>query len=1420
MASRLDAVRAQAASRQKDPMRIVRRLMTAVSILGVLVVCTIGLVVTTSFGQSYLASVAGSVASTDGQSVEITGLSGLATGSIRVGRIALGDKDGVVAKLEGVEVDWSPLALLSQKLAVQNLKVSRTEILRVPQSPDAEGAPGSAPADQGTEASGSAGLLPVEIDAFQFGEIVLGEELIERGARMTARGSAVILGAPLRARIKFDAERTDGTAGSLRTDIAYVPDRDQLDMDLALNEPVGGLLARALGLADLPAVSINVTSSGTLKNWVSELRVAFNNQTTLTGQARVTESEMGHRITAALNGRPGPLLPRLITPVLAGNVELALEVMRKADGSVSIAAADLNSATTRFSARGGLDFTTNVVDIETNLVFGDADSEIAFTLPGDSEARIRSVKLRGRTEGVLDDAQISLSGSVAGISAMGYRGTDLRFNLSSQGADLLRQSAPFVVAFAGLSLETPFPDANALLAGPVGIEANGKLDDGIAVVQSATMSTAVAQANLAGRAEMQSGALALALKGQIAKGASEQLTGVFGDGPIQLATRLGLDREGRLSVSDMQVQGHALSLSGEAEIGPDDVDATLYADVADLSRFSPEMAGKTRATLTASGSLEAPEVSLETTSEDIRLAGNALEDPTFTFQGVLSASQPRGALNASAHLNGKRIVATGHLVSDTDSTRLDALRVAVGNAEVKGAMQNLLGDAPTGQFKISVPDLAVLGPLLLRDDLAGGIRGTFALAPDSSGLSLKVDVESQALSAAGVNLRNSRIDAVVADLTGEVKVDGAVEVAAIKTGTTTIGALSLTASSRGAATNFVAKAKLDGAPLSARGRLISETDVMTVELNEMSGAFQGVTAKLNEPATVRVRNGTAEIGKARLNIGGGVIAVTGRAGETLDLLVAFDAFPAKAVDPFVKQGLAGTIVGSVKATGTSAAPQVAYDLKWLKATATPLRDAGVPALSIAAKGRYAGDRVGVNTAITGGGFDTRIGGNVVLGPNPKADIAVKGRLPFEAAAATLAQSGLRLKGAAALNVKVAGALTAPQITGTITTSNATFIETASSLVIENIKATVKLSPNQAKIRELTGRLGKNGRVNVTGTIGTDPKGDFPANLKIAMRKARYSDGSIVTATVSGDITLKGSLLKGPKVGGRIDIERADVSIPERLTGSVAALGVEHVNAPAGVAKQNRKFQQATNPKKKNPKNNGGGPTLAVDVSAPNQIYVRGRGLDTELGGKLRLTGPASAPQAVGGFKLIKGKLDILGKRILFERGIITFAGSLDPVVDFAASTTANGITATVLVTGPASTPTITLSSSPALPQDEVLAQLLFAKPLASLSPTQIVQLASAIATLTGAGGNTSALDRIRNGLGLDTLDITSDDNGGTAVGVGRYINDRTYIGVKQGTTTDSTSVTTDIDITDNLKAKGEVNSQGRSKAGIFFEKEY
>jgi translocation and assembly module TamB len=132
---------------------------------------------------------------------------------------------------------------------------------------------------------------------------------------------------------------------------------------------------------------------------------------------------------------------------------------------------------------------------------------------------------------------------------------------------------------------------------------------------------------------------------------------------------------------------------------------------------------------------------------------------------------------------------------------------------------------------------------------------------------------------------------------------------------------------------------------------------------------------------------------------------------------------------------------------------------------------------------------------------------------------------------------------------------------------------------------------------------------------------------------------------------------------------------------------------------------------------------------------------------------------------------------------------------------------------------IAFTSSPELPQDEVLALLLFGKSVGNLSATQIAQLGAAVATLTG-GSDSGPLAQIRKSLGLDAIDIDTSGEDGPSVSVGRYINDNIYLGVEQGASSGSSRVKVDIDLDRGLKVRGEVGADGSSKAGIFFEREY
>jgi translocation and assembly module TamB len=227
--------------------------------------------------------------------------------------------------------------------------------------------------------------------------------------------------------------------------------------------------------------------------------------------------------------------------------------------------------------------------------------------------------------------------------------------------------------------------------------------------------------------------------------------------------------------------------------------------------------------------------------------------------------------------------------------------------------------------------------------------------------------------------------------------------------------------------------------------------------------------------------------------------------------------------------------------------------------------------------------------------------------------------------------------------------------------------------------------------------------------------------------------------------------------------------------------------------------------------------LALTVSAPNRVFLRGRGVDAELGGALKISGLSTAPRVTGGFDMLRGSLALLGGQLTFTRGRVAFAGDATPELDMTAQTTAGDVTAYIAVTGPAAKPVFAFTSSPTLPQDEILSRILFQKPTGNLSPFQALQLANAAASLSGGG---DAFENLRKKLGVDSLDVGANASGGPAVGARRAINDRLGIGVKSGSRPEDNGVTLDLDITRHLRLQGGMDASGGSTAGVGAQYEY
>ncbi len=228
--------------------------------------------------------------------------------------------------------------------------------------------------------------------------------------------------------------------------------------------------------------------------------------------------------------------------------------------------------------------------------------------------------------------------------------------------------------------------------------------------------------------------------------------------------------------------------------------------------------------------------------------------------------------------------------------------------------------------------------------------------------------------------------------------------------------------------------------------------------------------------------------------------------------------------------------------------------------------------------------------------------------------------------------------------------------------------------------------------------------------------------------------------------------------------------------------------------------------------------LDLTVAAPARVFVRGRGIEAEFGGTLKITGTSANPVTNGGFNLRHGRFTLGEQRLDFSRGRIVFAGTTDPTLDFAADSRSADVTATVTVTGQASAPQIGFSSTPSLPEDEILARMLFGKPAGSLTPGQAIQVARAIQQFSGGGGH--RLVDVRRSLGINSVDIGTGENGsGGQVGIGKRLNDNVYLGVSQGTTSDSGQVSVDVDVLKNVKVTGKAGATG-GEVGIGAEWDY
>ncbi|WP_420409585.1 translocation/assembly module TamB domain-containing protein [Hoeflea sp.] len=1341
------------------------------------------------------------------RTVEIDRIDGLLSGSTRIGHVLVKDGTGEPWLLiRGIEVDWSPLALMSAGLAIDDLRIERIEFARPPEASEASG-----------EGGGGFQLpLAVNVKRFSAPDILLGEAVAGRVARLEASGSLVVDAALSTAMADLTVNRIDGVGGQFTVDADYLESAERFNISANLSEPAGGVMAHLLNLSPEDAISLSATSQGSLADWRLSVDGSINDELVASANLKVVAGEAGDAVSLEAEGAFDRFLPPAIAQLADGRSDLLLEGLIEPEQTGAVI--DVFTYTSaRLTAQGrGRVAREGEVNLSASLAPRTGSAMLEFG-EGTSAVRLSVPETEIRVQGSAEEASARIVASVAAVRGPDFSADDVaavldfdRFSVATQSGD-----GEIDIRIGAIG------SANDILARAVagGVDISGDIalsEDGAFTSEQLAIRSGVADLGLASLSVSPARDVSLRLSGSMRSAIlSEQAASLLGES-IDFSADLSRRAAGASEVRNLVLTSPGLEISGEAQLDAEgEIAAEISAVLDDLSGLGEGVSGGLQLQALVSGTPQAPEFDAMLRGSNLTVQGRDVSDLRLEAEGVADPASPRATVSLGGTLNGQAIDGSAQLGQVDGVIRVDPLRLQVADNLISGSL--VLDEAfrPTGTVELELNDIASISALALQQ-VGGSGGGTLEFDVRDGEAVAEVALQFPSITHPSAAIRDARLDLSIDDYLGAPRPIGSLNVASVEAGGNDITELTVEFAQNDGWTEFDVGADAAGFPVTLEGRVKPGDSGTEIELAAGRTRYSGLTIALGGPARAVVNDGVARIERLVISPGGGEISVTGTAGgENLDINAAISSLPLSLVNTLAPgTGLSGTVSGTVDVTGPPSSPQVRYDLNGRGVGAAAASSIADVALSIDASGGFSNGRLNFDARATGGGLSFTVDGGLDTGGSRQLSVRINGNAPFSLLSAQLAQQGIALSGAANVDLTVSGTPATPAISGSITTSNARLVDSRSGIAIENISANIGVGPEQATIRSLSGELSSGGRISGSGTIGIAPGSGYPADLDLRVERGRYADGQLVATRFDADLSLSGALVDRPTLGGQVRLDETTISVPDALPASIAQLDVTHRNAPAAVTAQSERLSS----------DEGGGSSggLGLDLTVQaNRIFVRGRGLDAELGGSVRLSGSTGAPVASGGFDLLRGRLTVLGKRLDFDRGRLGFAGSVVPILDFAASTRSGSTTVTVLVTGPANQPRFNFTSSPELPEDEVLAQLIFGRSLDDLSPLQIAQLAEAAGQLTGVVSGGGVVERLRRATGVDDIDVrTDEETGETSIGVGKYLNDNTYLGLESGSSAGSGKARIDLDIGRGIKLRGEADSSGETRGGIFFEREY
>jgi translocation and assembly module TamB len=1405
--------------------------------LAVLVAAGFGLLQTRS-GKDVLAAAISRVARGPNFALTVDGLSGLVPFQMTARRIALADADGAWLTLRDVRLEIVPADLFAGRLHVRLARAAEVDAVRPSTGP-------SKPLAEQLHVPRLPFALAVDrlvIDRLALAPAVLGASVVA-----TVSGDVTVTGATAHAAL--DIHRIDASPGSVALRLTLSGTGPRLDLHLKASEPTGILLAQALHRTDRLPTTLSIDGDGPVSDWHGRLGAAAGPQARLDADlalAVTTETVLGLSAHADM----APLLPPDLAPLVGDNASLSLHAtfggrivvdhleFTTASGSIAGDAA-LGGPSRAVSGhlRADLPDLSKLAGIARGELHGSAT--LAAELSGDE---IRPIVKADLTASGLGNARLSARRIEAHLAAAPTGNIDdpqTRIGIDAHGevAGLMLPVANEFISHLGQTIDWSLAGAAARDARTVELTQFVVQAGGLDLKGSGRLAVAAGGAtgfvNLSGAAK--------GLRTGIA--AADALLGAA---PALSATVRG-DDAGIVSLDDLTLTGAAAKLVGNARFDAtsNKLTAALSVDIPRLEKLRAaagvDVAGSVGVKVKAQGALDRLQLQTEIVAQHIVAAGRSIDRAQVSGL-VADLSQPKAVIDGSFRAGGLdgRLALTAAPIANT-GLAVSNLRLSAADSAIAGDLRiTFAGGLVEGSLSGRLPDLSRWSELAGRPlggalDIAAGLGA----ASGRQGLDLTVNGARLAIGTAAIGRLTAT--ARLADLWREPTGTGRLSASAVRLGALDFSAVTAAFDSRGPG-RFAFQGSADGHPLSTTfaGEAGLVAGGASLRLARLTGSLGNEKFALDQPFDLSRRGNDLALSRLALRFGPGRITAGGSVrGEALAFTVDAANLPIAAGARLLGHpNVHGDLSVAATLGGSLRAPQGHLTLNAAGLALAASRQAATPRLGLTVDGDWNGRAVNLRGQVTGlHGDRMAFTGSLPLLLNPAPlgiSLPPQGRLALRiegggdiAHLADLLPLGEdRLSGKFTADVSVGGTVAAPAASGRLQLSGARYQNFASGAALNNLNAELLGNGDRFQLASLSADDGAGGSLKAQGGLVLGGPGGPTAQLSATLTNFRVAARDEALATASGAVSVTGPLT-ALKVTAPLTVDHAEVNLPSSLPPSVVVIKVTEINGRVRPGPQPAQAAEAS----------ALSVILDITLRLSGTVVVQGHGLDSQWHGRLTITGTTDAPKISGTLVATRGSYALLGKTFRLTRGLITFDGSakIDPALDIVAEANAADITAQVVVGGLASSPTVSLNSTPPLPRDEILARVLFGSGLRQMTPGQGIELAQAAATL--AGGGPGMLDRLRGGLGLDWLRlgqgpagaassilnpsvVTPTTQGTTAVSAGKYIAPGVSIGVSQGVSPPTSKVTVEVDLGHHVTVDTEAGQNNGTGIGLNYNYDY